>query len=106
MKDSSALTAAELVLFNWVNDFFENFMNNPELIESTGKSMLEKTMIEPSLETVLGLLMGLCIGSVNMLAQSLGLNEYDTLEIMDKISRDIQIKMILLRESYEKTRFK
>ena len=95
-----AVAKIELELTKWIDDFFTNFMNDPELMESTTKSMLEKTMIEPSLDTTLSLIMGLCMGSVNMLAETIEPNVSTKLEVMDKMDKIIQVNMIQLREGY------
>ncbi len=103
MSRDQIIKAIEQDLNNWISGFFKNMSSDPQLLETTGKSVLEKTRIPATRDTVLSFFMGMAIGSVKIMTDFTDLNQNEIDSILDDANRKIQLNMVELRELYEKT---
>jgi len=103
MSRDPIISAVEQDLNRWISLFFKNMSSDPQLLETTGKSVLEKTRIPATRDTVLSFFMGMAIGSVKTMTDFTDLNQNEIDSILDVADRKIQLNMVELKELYEKT---
>ena len=108
MFRSWKLKSIEQSLLNYIQDYFNRLSTTIEsdYIRNTFLDILEKSNIEPSVDTLSSYFMGSIMGCINYELDLQGLSENEKVDTTESLYRAIQLNIVSLREILVKIGYK
>jgi len=76
------------VIRSWVENYTDNIIEDPKIIEQAAKNMFKELGFEASLQTVITFVFGIMVGTVYQFADLMELDQYETvIELIPLIKR-------------------
>jgi len=99
------LSSIEKGVINFIEGYFKDLLADFDIYKPVYEQLIIKTMMEPTIDTLLCYIMGQVIGTVNLMLDQAGLSVDEKADITESLYREIQVSIVKLREDLERLKY-